>query len=72
MGGIRMSTQTPLTKEAFMRELDDAGIPPHERRENGGRVHPQTKRYGNWLRITYPTDFLKLYDKAIKQKNVQK
>jgi hypothetical protein len=72
MGGEQMSTQTPLTKEAFMRTLDDAGIPPHERRENGGRAHPQTKRYGNWLRVTYPTDFLKLYDKAIKQKNVQK
>jgi hypothetical protein len=72
MGGEQMSTQTPFTKEAFMRELDDAGIPAHERRENGGRAHPQTKRYGNWLRITYPTDFLKLYDKAIKQKNVQK
>jgi hypothetical protein len=67
-----MKTQTPFTKEAFMRELDDAGIPAHDRRENGGRAHPQTKRYGNWLRITYPTDFLKLYDKAIKQKNVQK
>ena len=59
-----MSTQKPLTKEEFMRTLDEAGIPAHERRENGGRAHPQTKRYGNWLRITYPAEFLKLYEQA--------
>ena len=64
-----MTTQTQFTKEAFMRELDEAGIPARERRENGGRAHPQTKRYGNWLRITYPGEFLKLYETALKQKN---
>jgi hypothetical protein len=71
MGGEQMSTQAPLTKEAFMRTLDDAGIPAHERRENGGRAHPQTKRYGNWLRVTYPGEFLKLYEKALKRKGEQ-
>ena len=63
-----MTTKALYTKEAFMRELDDAGIPAHELHKNGGRAHPQTKRYGNWLRITYPVEFLKLYDKALKQK----
>ena len=64
-----MTTQTLYTKEAFMRELDAAGIPAHELSENGGRAHRQTKRYGNWLRITHPGEFLNLYEKALKQKN---
>lgn len=54
-----------------MRELDAAGIPANELRENGGRVHPRTKQYGNWLRLTHPGEFLKLYEKALKQKNGQ-